>query len=123
MGPYAKAADFFIEIFAHFQWEKIGLMYHDNFGRGSPRSDCYFILETLFFAIHDVTKGTEAWYTNFDENVNDKSVRFRELLLEVQLNTRSKIVVITCKYALNSQSERIFCLQLVTMVLAIITVG
>nr|KAG5691809.1 hypothetical protein BaRGS_016621 [Batillaria attramentaria] len=88
MGSYAKAAEVFIEIASTFNWKTVGMLYHDNDGEGVSRSDCYFILETFFFALSNYNGGKEPWYEDFDEKQNGTD--FEYLLKEASLHTRSK---------------------------------
>ena len=114
MGTYAKAAEFVIEICRHFGWKQIGMLYHDNEGEGGSRSDCYFILEALFFALHKYTQGQEPWYTDFDQNTIKGPETYRDILRQAQLKTRSKVFL--CQGFVSFSAfvlvlfSRVFCL-------------
>ncbi|XP_041349917.1 atrial natriuretic peptide receptor 1-like isoform X1 [Gigantopelta aegis] len=68
MGPHAKAGEFLLKLFTRFNWDLIGMIFHDFKSEAqSERSECFFTLETIFLVLQKLTYPDEPWYTNFDE--------------------------------------------------------
>jgi hypothetical protein len=96
-GAYSNGADFFLDIASQFNWTNLGLIYHDNKGKGKGKSNCYFRMEALFFKLKQAFN-EEPWNKNFDEEDPRDPVDFGEILQVASLNTRSKLLITILYY-------------------------
>lgn len=86
-GSYEKAGLFFVDVVRHFNWSRVGLLYHDiKTQANSERSKCYFQIESIFIELHQEL-GVRPWNRKYDQTEN---VDYGELLHEVSQKVRSK---------------------------------
>ncbi|ESO90424.1 hypothetical protein LOTGIDRAFT_191857, partial [Lottia gigantea] len=92
MGPYARAGDFFFTMCQNFQWNRVGLWYH-NYPPGSTKgkSNCFFALEAIYMKWQTMY-GVEVWNRDFDED-NVRPGDHEKTLLQAKENIR---VIVLC---------------------------
>ena len=91
-GSYAKLAEFVLTLFRQFRWlGKTGLIYYDNIGdnKAKGRTDCYFIMESMFILLDK--SGKQTWHDRFDVPANASKANFTSMLKEASRRVRSKL--------------------------------
>ena len=90
LGSYAKSASFMNNIFDHWQWKAVGMVYHDFMGgdTNAGHSNCFFSVLPIYNTLW-AASGTKPWNTNFDETSSTKT-NYDELLMKASKNARSK---------------------------------
>ena len=95
MGDYAKGAEFVVSVLDEFQWEVVGMLYHDNENQNLGKSECWFQMEAVYLLLNkgrdNANKIPIQNTAFFDEN--SARVDYEFLLKKLSRFSRGKINV------------------------------
>ncbi|RWS29440.1 Atrial natriuretic peptide receptor 3-like protein, partial [Leptotrombidium deliense] len=81
-GRYSEIGNILVKILAKFDWQVLGLIYHNFEDRNKGNSACYFTLGAAFAIL-----GNKPFHRNFDETKFDET-DYKQLLREISLSSR-----------------------------------
>ncbi|XP_023227111.1 atrial natriuretic peptide receptor 1-like [Centruroides sculpturatus] len=85
-GSYSQIGLVFLKILYKFNWNVVGLLFHNYENRTKGNSDCYFTLSAIYTAL-----GRTSHYQDFDET--SPNLNYEEMLRSVALKAR---IIVMC---------------------------
>lgn len=82
-GSYSQIGMIFVQVLKKFNWQVVGLIFHNYDDRSKGNSNCYFTLGAVYTAL-----GSKPYYKDFDET--KEKMDYKELLTDVSKYARGK---------------------------------
>ncbi|XP_053615286.1 atrial natriuretic peptide receptor 1-like isoform X4 [Plodia interpunctella] len=93
MGSYIQAGVAIQRVFEEFNWQKLGMLYHNNdLATGQGNSPCYLTLSAIFTVLKKKEYNSSIPNIPFDEK-NITTANIKQLLTKLSLDTR---IVVVC---------------------------
>ena len=89
-APYDKLADFLLSVLRQFEWQHIGLLWHDNLLVPSlGKSECYHSMSAVIDTLRSSQTASDPFKESFDEN-RFNLFSWEDILLGISNHSRSK---------------------------------
>jgi len=85
-GAYSQVGVIMQQILLKFNWNTVGMLYHNFYDRSKGNTDCFFTLAAVFSKL-----GSRHFHKGFDETL--PHVDYKKLMLEVSTSAR---VIVMC---------------------------